>query len=184
MTAAPRPAHELNGISGVNLQTANLASLHTTPSCMMPQQREQSGTTVSTNCDAKANFNQGCGTKSALGTSYGSVFNTLGGGYYVMARTRAEGIRIWFWRRDDPTVPADVRGTYGASVQKPLDFMFGGPPSITPDPSWGVPDASFPVGDFCDYNSHFDAHMMVFDLTFCVRLSRSVSLPSNADEYL
>ena len=34
---------KLIGPSGVNLNTANLASMHTTPSCMMPEHRFQSG---------------------------------------------------------------------------------------------------------------------------------------------
>lgn len=70
-----------------------------------------------------------------------------------MARSIDDGIRVWFWQRDDPTTPSEVQ--QGAS-------------SLTPDPSWGVPDASFPNGDFCDYSSHFNNHIIVFDLTFCV----------------
>ena len=138
---------------GVNMARENLVSLHTTSSCMMPQQRYQAGQTISTNCDAKANFNQGCGTQSTKGTSYGSVFNTVGGGFYVMARSVDNGIRVWFWQRDDPQVPQSIREGWG---------------SVSPDPSWGIPEASFPNADFCDYNSHFDDHMIVFDLTFCV----------------
>lgn len=117
---------------------------------------------MSTNCDANANFNQGCGTKFTDGFSYGSLFNSVGGGYFVMARTKQDGIRVWFWRRDDPTVPQAV-------ANKGLtNFVFGDAPVITPDPSWGTPAAFFPVGDFCDYDGHFDPHIMVFDLTFCV----------------
>lgn len=37
---------------------------------------------------------------------------------------------------------------------------------------WGIPEAYFPLGSggdsTCDYESHFDAHQLVFDLTFCV----------------
>lgn len=78
-----------------------------------------------------------------------------------MARTRTEGIRVWFWQRDDPTVPQEVE------TSSP-EFVIAGPSTITPNPTWGTPDAEFPVGDWCDYDSHFDPHMMVFDLTFCV----------------
>ncbi|KAI0085156.1 concanavalin A-like lectin/glucanase domain-containing protein [Irpex rosettiformis] len=143
---------EIDIIEGVNMARQNLVSLHTSPSCMMPQQRYQAGNTISTNCDAKANFNQGCGTQSSKGTSYGSVFNTVGGGFYAMARSVDDGIRVWFWQRDDPLVPQQIRDGWG---------------SVSPDPSWGVPEASFPNADFCDYESHFDQHMIVFDLTFC-----------------
>jgi len=35
------------------------------------------------------------------------------------------------------------------------------------DGSWGWPEAAFKFED-CDYASHFDAHQILFDLTFCV----------------
>lgn len=70
-----------------------------------------------------------------------------------MARNADDGIRVWFWQRDDPTVPPEIQQ---------------GQDSVSPSPNWGVPDASFPSGDFCDYNSHFNDHIIVFDLTFCV----------------
>ena len=78
-----------------------------------------------------------------------------------MARTREEGVRVWFWQRDDPAVPQEVQNSTPA-------FFIAGPTTIFPNPSWGPPDAAFPVGDGCDYDSHFDPHMIVFDLTFCV----------------
>ena len=81
-----------------------------------------------------------------------------------MVRTRDEGVRVWFWARGDSRVPSDV------AVAAP-DLYVAGPTTIFPNPTWGTPDADFPVGDWCDYDSHFDPHMMVFDLTFCVRLS-------------
>ncbi|KAF7793951.1 hypothetical protein EIP86_005075 [Pleurotus ostreatoroseus] len=151
---------EIDIVEGVNQATQNLASMHTNPYCLMPQQRDQTGTAVSTNCDANANFNQGCGTQFNKGASYGSAFNQRGGGYFVMARTGTEGVRVWFWQRGDPKVPYEVQ-------QSAMEYVVAGPATISPNPTWGTPDAEFPVGDWCDYNSHFDAHMMVFDLTFC-----------------
>ena len=65
------------------------------------------------------------------------------------------GIYVWFWSRDDPTVPPAVR--FG------LDMIF-------PGVGWVFPSAAFPLAS-CDYNSHFNAHKMVFDLTFCVGIS-------------
>ena len=97
-------------------------------------------------------------TKAA---SYGSTFNQRNGGYFVLARSRKEGIRVWFWQRDDPTAPGEIRN--GSP-----ELLVVGLTTIQPNPTWGTPDAAFPVGDFCDYDSHFDPHMMVFDLTFCV----------------
>lgn len=85
-----------------------------------------------------------------------------------MARTITEGVRVWFWQRDDPKVPYEIQ-------QQSAEWVVAGPATLYPNPAWGTPDAEFPVGDWCDYNSHFDAHMMVFDLTFCVRTLRSLS---------
>ncbi|CAL1706599.1 unnamed protein product [Somion occarium] len=148
---------EIDIVEGVNLNQANLASLHTTPSCTMPQNRDQTGFSTSTNCDSSVNYNQGCGASFAKPASYGNPFNAQGGGWFVMARTPEDGIRIWFWSRNDPNVPPEICDSDSQD----------GPSDLTPSPSWGRPEASFPLGDNCDYDSHFDAHSMVFDLTFC-----------------
>lgn len=113
---------------------------------------------TSTNCDSSVNYNQGCGASFAKPASYGNPFNAQGGGWFVMARTPEDGIRIWFWSRNDPNVPPEICDSDSQD----------GPSDLTPSPSWGRPEASFPLGDNCDYDSHFDAHSMVFDLTFCV----------------
>ncbi|KAL6305235.1 concanavalin A-like lectin/glucanase domain-containing protein [Sparassis latifolia] len=159
--AGPWPqGGEIDIVEGVNLNNGNLASLHTTPLCTMQQQRAQTGTTSSTNCDANANFNQGCGVSFPYG-SYGAPFNAAGGGYFVVVRTQQDGVRIWFWARNDAATPAEVINPAPAA----LGLL--GPPTISPDPSWGTPSAIFPVGSTCDYDSHFNAHQFVFDLTFC-----------------
>lgn len=110
---------------------------------------------VSTNCDTTVNSNQGCGTQFSAPSSYGSGFNAAGGGWYVIQKSASEGINVWFWSRWDPTVPYGVCRV-GSSIE--------------PDASWGPPAATFPVGPSCDYASHFNAHMIIFDLTFCVSL--------------
>lgn len=71
-----------------------------------------------------------------------------------MKRTAADGVDIWFWARNDGSVPADVKS---------------GAQSLTPGDSWGTPDASFPTTS-CDWASHFSDHRIIFDLTFCVSL--------------
>ncbi|EMD37716.1 glycoside hydrolase family 16 protein [Gelatoporia subvermispora B] len=150
---------EIDIVEGVNLNTVNLASLHTTPGCSTAQERFQTGTTVSTNCDASVNFNQGCGVNFQKPASYGAPFNTMGGGYFVMSRDATNGIQIWYWPRNDKNVPEEVRNPDTPGLTSA--------PIIAPDPSWGPPEATFPTSDTCDYNSHFDAHQMIFDLTFC-----------------
>jgi len=99
------------------------------------------------------NNNQGCGTQFTIPKSYGIPFNNAGGGWYAMQKTAADGISVWFWSRRDPNVPDEVRS---------------GEDSISPK-SWGMPSAWFPSTN-CDYASHFNAHSIIFDLTFCVSL--------------
>ncbi|KAI0329692.1 hypothetical protein GY45DRAFT_1346372 [Cubamyces sp. BRFM 1775] len=150
---------EIDIIEGVNQNNQNLASLHTTPNCTVPPPRAMTGTATSTKCDASVNFNQGCGVSFEKPASYGSDFNTAGGGYYVLVRTKADGIRIWFWSRYDPTVPPEIR-------EPPYTDLYN-PEGMYPTAYWGEPEAVFPLGDQCDYASHFNAHAFVFDLTFC-----------------
>lgn len=73
---------------------------------------------------------------------------------YAMHRSRSQGVAVYFWPRTSTEVPSAVSRGYGL---------------IQPDYTWGVPQAYFPFTSSCDYGTHFDAHKMVFDLTFCVR---------------
>ncbi|CCM05071.1 uncharacterized protein FIBRA_07277 [Fibroporia radiculosa] len=135
----------------VNMDTSNLISLHTSPNCTVPEERIETGTVDSTNCDADVNYNQGCGVSGPVG-SYGAPLNAGGGGWFVMERTRATGIRVWFWPRNATDVPPAV--------------LFA-EPFILPDLTWPTPTAYFPMGADCNYETHFNAHQFVFDLTFC-----------------
>ena len=53
------------------------------------------------------NYNAGCGVASGKANSYGPSFNAAGGGWYAMERTDTF-IRVFFWARDDTTVPNEV----------------------------------------------------------------------------
>jgi len=141
---------EIDIIEGVHEAEQNFISLHTLPGCTMPEERHQTGETASTNCDANFNFNQGCGTRVRRPNSYGKDLNSVGGGFYALARDKEYGIKVWFWPR---------RGLV------PLDVLFD-TESVNPD-FWGIPTAYFPTGDNCNYEEHFNAHMIIFDLTFC-----------------
>lgn len=88
--------------------------------------------------------------------SYGNGLNAIGGGWFVMKRMQASGVAVWFWGRNDWSMPASVR--------YPSD-------AIRPDVTWGLPDAIFPSSNNCTFSDHFDAHQIVFDLTFCVSIS-------------
>jgi len=142
--------------------------LHTTANCVMPPdnlRQPQSGTTTSTNCDVAAASNQGCGVGfrnndtsglDNIGPNYGTAFNNNGGGYYVISRSQATGIQVWFWARDSPFVPPEI--CQGAQKGQ----------AVFPSIAWGEPVANFPMlPGFCDYDLHFNAQRMVFDLTFC-----------------
>ncbi|TFY61205.1 hypothetical protein EVJ58_g4670 [Rhodofomes roseus] len=147
---------EIDIIEGVNLQTGNLMSLHTSPNCTMPATRTMSGGVTSTICDADYNSNQGCGVSGAP-LSYGADFNGAAGGWFAVQRGAATGIRAWFWSRQDAaSVPL--------AVQYPLVAAITG---VSPDASWGEPYAVFPMDAECNYEEHFNAHQFVFDLTFC-----------------
>ena len=136
-------------------------SLHTLANCTMPDTRTMTGVTNSTNCDYAFDYNTGCGVSPRRGAdSYGAAFNAAGGGWYVMQRGAATGIRGWFWsRRDEANVPLVVRDPAAAALW-----------GVSPDESWGEPYAYFPMGENCDYDAHFGEEMFTFDLTFCVRV--------------
>lgn len=103
-------------------------------------------------CNTAVNHNSGCGSSFNKANNYGSGFNSAGGGWYVITRTNADGMAMYFWSRSDNNVPAEVRN---------------GAPNLTPSPSWGKPEASFPSTQ-CDFSSHFTPHNIIINLTFCV----------------
>ena len=117
---------------------------------------------TSEDCNANVNYNQGCGVSFAKPASYGSPFNAEGGGYFAIVRTKDDGVRIWFWSRNDGAVPPEVAN--------PSSDLLSSKVTIFPTDQWGMPEAFFPLADgsTCDYDSHFNAHQLVFDLTFCV----------------
>jgi hypothetical protein len=116
-------------------------------------------TTLDTDCNTAVNSNAGCGVSfTDSGPSYGSDFNMNRGGYFVMVKSRMFGVQVYFWPQNSINVPPEIR-----------DCGSGGG-SLFPNPSWGSPAANFPMcPGYCDYDSHFNAHQIVFDLTFCVR---------------
>ena len=138
------PSHgEIDVIEGVNSNTNNLMSLHTSDNCTMAGANE-TGILETNNCYINANDNSGCGVQSASTTSYGSGFNNAGGGVYAMEWT-SNWIRIWFFKRN--AVPGSI--TAGL-----------------PDPStFGTPSANFQGS--CNIDSHFGEHTIVLDVTFC-----------------
>lgn len=86
-------------IEGANDNGTNLVSLHTTANCTMPENRTQTGTTVTTDCWNATDSNAGCGVQSTEADSYGPAFNAAGGGWYAFERSQT-GISVWHWGRE------------------------------------------------------------------------------------
>ncbi|TEB28349.1 hypothetical protein FA13DRAFT_1755858 [Coprinellus micaceus] len=123
---------EVDILEGVHGKSPNLASLHTTPGCTMPANRTQTGTSVSDNCQG------GCNVQFPMANSFGSSFNTNGGGWFALER-RMDFIKMWFWDRKATNVPPSIREGMG---------------KLHTD-SWGTPVAYFP-NTTCDMMPYFD----------------------------
>ncbi|KAK7462817.1 hypothetical protein VKT23_007396 [Stygiomarasmius scandens] len=161
---------EVDILEGVNDQGSNAATLHTSSGCTMPASRSQTGTSLASNCDANVNSNSGCGVRFSDSRSYGPTFNANGGGWYAMER-RNTGIKVWFWSRNDGSVPAEVRN--GATTINTSN--------------WGTPSASFPSTN-CDIASKFGPHHIVINLTFCGDFAGAVygqsGCPSTCNDFV
>ncbi|KAG2357156.1 glycoside hydrolase family 16 protein [Suillus spraguei] len=140
---------EVDIVEGVNDQTPDTCTLHTSAGCTMPSSRPMTGTADGTDCDAYDNDNSGCGVSLDDSKSYGPQFNSNGGGWYAIERSSSY-ISIFFWERTSDSVPSDVKSP-GSSVDTS---------------NWGTPAAYFPDTD-CDFSTHFGPHNIIINLTFC-----------------
>ncbi|CAL5872913.1 uncharacterized protein PFLUO_LOCUS7182 [Penicillium psychrofluorescens] len=138
---------EIDIIEGVNDQSTDSMTLHTTDNCTI-NDSGFTGTLSTSDCyiDAAGQSNNaGCGISNSDTQSYGTGFNDIGGGVYAMEWTDL-GINIWFFGRDTG-IPSDIT-------------------SGTPDPTgWGEPAAAF--AGSCDFSEHFSDMSIIFDITFC-----------------
>ncbi|KAG8934493.1 hypothetical protein FRC02_009840 [Tulasnella sp. 418] len=141
---------EVDIIEGVNDQSPNHSTLHTTDGCTMnAANMVQTGALQTTNCFWQVNGNAGCGVANNKPNSYGPGFNNIGGGWYAMERTSTK-INVWFWGRNEANVPADVKN--GASTVNTSN--------------WGTPYANF-VNNNCPINSKFGPNNIIINLTLC-----------------
>ncbi|KAI0726247.1 putative beta-glucanase from glycoside hydrolase family GH16 [Fomitopsis betulina] len=167
-------AGEVDILEGVNDLSPNSVTLHTNGTCTMPDNtNSQLGKRLSTNCSSLStldNGNNGCSVDAPYTASYGKVFNTYGGGYYALERT-ASFIRVWFWSRNDTTVPSEISS--GASAINTS--------------KWGTPIAFFPNTN-CNFASLFQRNSIVIDLTFCGTWAggsfTNASCPGNCTDYV
>ncbi|KAG4431871.1 hypothetical protein IFR05_012648 [Cadophora sp. M221] len=136
---------EIDIIEGVNDDTTNHMTLHTSPGCSLQSSGALSSSTLSTpDCNA-GSAGEGCSLKTTNKQGYGTGFNAVGGGVYAMEWT-ALAIKVFFFTRN--SIPADIS-------------------SGNPNPkTWGVPVGSF-SGSGCSIDSHFKNHQIIFDTTFC-----------------
>ncbi|KAJ1555937.1 hypothetical protein HK405_010218 [Cladochytrium tenue] len=138
---------EIDIVEGVNVNTNNQMTLHTSPGCTIDTaSQSQTGTNLETDCDATANSNSGCGVSDPSTSSYGDGFNNAGGGVFAVEWI-STAIKIW--RFDRSSIPSDIAG--GSAV--------------SPD-GWGTPVAHWPLGSTCSA-SFFSDMQIVIDDTFC-----------------
>ncbi|KAG9314386.1 hypothetical protein JVU11DRAFT_5183 [Chiua virens] len=142
---------EIDIIEGVHDNEHNQVTWHTAPGCNLTATANFTGTIVQTNgvdnlqCDALIDNNAGCGITEWSRASYGSYFDSQGGGVFAM-KWDASGIAVWSFYR--AAIPQDI--TQGL-----------------PDPStWGEPVAALPP-THCNILQYFTNHSIIFDITFC-----------------
>ncbi|PWY87009.1 hypothetical protein BO70DRAFT_378613 [Aspergillus heteromorphus CBS 117.55] len=138
---------EIDIIEGVNLQTTNDMTLHTSENCTISADSGFTGTLSTDNCyiyAADQSSNAGCGIDATNTDTYGTGFNANGGGVYATEWT-SEAISIYFFARG--SIPSDI--TDGSP--KPA--------------SWGTPLAKYKGS--CDIDEHFSGMQIIFDTTFC-----------------
>ena len=142
---------EIDVLEGVNSNSQNLMTLHTSQGCTMNNAGPASftGNMTSTNCGSSGSDNTGCQIQDPSPASYGTAFNTAGGGVFALEWTSAF-INIHFFPRN--AIPADLASSNSSTA-------------AAPNPSaWAKPSASF-TG--CNIDAHFKDMSMIFDTTFC-----------------
>ncbi|KZV80203.1 hypothetical protein EXIGLDRAFT_733435 [Exidia glandulosa HHB12029] len=150
---------EFDIIEGVNDSPPNAMSLHTAvnSSCLLSNDTDSSlmkGTPDQKQC-AWTIDNTGCGFKDTNSHSFGPAFNERGGGWYATERTPSS-LKVWFWSRNDPKVPQDVREDSG---------------TVSPS-TWGLPTASFTSSSIsCDISENFQPHRFIINIELCVSLT-------------
>jgi hypothetical protein len=140
---AGNPYGEIDIIEGINDQTFNTISLHTSKSCSLTGGR-QTGTDVRTDCSLRSD--SGCGV-SGDSASYGSGFNRGGGGVYALYLE--ESLKIWIFHRGG--IPSDIT-------------------SGNPDPTgWGTPLLDFEPQASCSVATNFGMQTIVSISSWRVR---------------
>ncbi len=139
---------EIDIIEGINMNTKNQYTIHTTPGCSIDTSSSKLASNIgSKDCNAGDGHN-GCAFFDPDTNSYGEGLNNAGGGVFVMLW---ESNAIKIWRFPPNNVPSDLKN------QVP-----------NPD-SW---DDSYLRGQLggsssCDVGKYFKQHSITFDITLC-----------------
>ncbi|KAI4155796.1 MAG: hypothetical protein LQ340_000771 [Diploschistes diacapsis] len=138
---------EIDIVEGVNGANSNSMTIHTGSSCTLNGGGNGLLQPFLSDCNANDNSNAGCSFHDPDPKSYGTGFNSVGGGVFAMEWT-ADGVSIWRWPQGSQ--PGDVFGD-------------------GPNPSgWGAPSANWASSDAnCDFETSLSRHNIIFDTTFC-----------------
>lgn len=154
--------------------TNNQATLHTASGCQVAsnataQSLDVSSSILGTNCAAAETGNAGCGMRSNSDTTYGSGFNSIGGGVYAgtyrfitsnLTRINQHAIFSSAVNWDDNGIEI----YFFPRGQIPNDLIAEAPQPTT----WGTAMASFPSQN-CNTGQFFKNHSIIFDTTlWCV----------------
>ncbi|KIY51275.1 hypothetical protein FISHEDRAFT_70915 [Fistulina hepatica ATCC 64428] len=138
---------EIDIMEGVNLNTVNQMTLHTTYGCMADTAGQAVTATIQsqyTNCTSGGSDDTGCPFISQNTESYGDGFNNAGGGVYA---TLVDSTGVWIWFFSRSSIPSDLSSS-----------------DDTPDPSgWGDPE-SYWSSESCTM-SHFSGLSVIIDTT-------------------
>ncbi|KAG9004819.1 hypothetical protein FRB90_010703 [Tulasnella sp. 427] len=148
---------EIDIIEGINDEGPNASVLHTSSDHACNQTENamsNKGALVSTRCTSSIGDGAGCRVNHDSDLSYGPGLNSVGGGWFAMERT-ARMINVWFWARNDTTVPNEVK-TAGTGLKKKK--------KVNTD-TWGLPQANFVSGDSCDLGSAFKPQNIIINLS-------------------
>ncbi|KAF8506188.1 beta-1,3-1,4-glucanase [Hysterangium stoloniferum] len=138
---------EIDIYEGVNFNTRNTMSYHTSDGCSYDTSVKQTGNLapVGTNCNALANNDEACGNLDPSTTSFGSGANSNGGSYYAMEWT-SDHIKMWHFNR--AYAPSDI----ASGEPNPAD--------------WPTP-VTYLASTNCDIDSHFLDQVIIFAVEIC-----------------
>ncbi|CAI6339011.1 unnamed protein product [Periconia digitata] len=121
------------------------------------------GSVSTPNCDVNAknqDKNVGCSIKAPASradfATYGTDFNTAGGGVYAMEWTTSS-ISVWFFPRNSSSM---------AAVSPPSNNGTAASPASLDPSTFGKPLAKF-SGPGCDYEKKFDSMKVIFNTALC-----------------